>query len=251
MASSSDFLAGMQRRAAENPDVGISAFHTYPWQQDRIFLTQLSTTLKDFTHEKLLEPGVAQQIVQQTQVERFQKQTGISIEAEGYQRWLSRTQQKPARIVSQQLLAQEVMSTPNVSDRKLTIAAAALGDELAQHALEVPTPGTTGPTSSQPTAASSSAEATASSEEPQASVPSWQSSAPTAPLFVKKDGGDKDGSGGDKEPYPAKFEQIVAFLQTGQEIPGIRKIPDTVVEDPSISTTGKMAAPPKPWEKKA
>lgn len=77
------------------------------------------------------------------------------------------------------------------------------------------------------------------------SVPSWQSAAPTAELYVKKDPTSTDP---DKEPYPKKFEEIVEFLQTGKEIPGIRKIPDTVIKDPAITTHGRLAAPPKPWE---
>jgi hypothetical protein len=58
-------------------------------------------------------------------------------------------------------------------------------------------------------------------------------------------------SNADKDalPYPKKFEDIVKFLETGQTIPGIRQIPDTVIDDPSISTRGSMQAPLKPWER--
>lgn len=76
-------------------------------------------------------------------------------------------------------------------------------------------------------------------------MPGWQSAAPTAELFIEKDPSSADP---DKEPYPKKFEEIVAFLQTGQPIPGIRQIPDTVIEDPAFTTHGRLAAPPKPWE---
>lgn len=61
-------------------------------------------------------------------------------------------------------------------------------------------------------------------------LPSWQRSAPKAALYVNK-GDAGAGNGSDKEPYPKKFEEILAFLQTGKEIPGIVQIPDTVIED--------------------
>lgn len=111
---------------------------------------------------------------------------------------------------------------PNPEDRKLARLLVELGDPLGQLALQQTAP-----------------------EPVDASVPSWQSAAPTAELYIKKDPASTDP---DKEPYPKKFEEIVEFLQTGKEIPGIRKIPDTVIEDPSISTHGRLAAPPKPWE---
>ncbi|KAK6064607.1 hypothetical protein SCUP234_08678 [Seiridium cupressi] len=89
-----------------------------------------------------------------------------------------------------------------------------------------------------------------SADDTDQDVPSWQRSAPKAALYVNKNHASTTGSS-DKEPYPKKFEEIIAFLQTGKEIPGIIKIPDTVIDDPSISTTTGRSAPLKPWEKKA
>jgi hypothetical protein len=83
---------------------------------------------------------------------------------------------------------------------------------------------------------------------PDAAVPSWQRSAPTAQLYVPKDQAPLNPN---QEPYPKKFQDIFEFLQSGKEIPGIRKIPDTVIEDPAIKTQGVRAAPLKPWEKRA
>jgi hypothetical protein len=80
------------------------------------------------------------------------------------------------------------------------------------------------------------------------SVPSWQREAPKAELFVLKNA-ESSGAGADALPYPKKFEEIVKFLETGQMIPGVRQIPDTVIDDPSISTRGTMQAPIKPWER--
>lgn len=82
-------------------------------------------------------------------------------------------------------------------------------------------------------------------------VPSWQASAPKAELYVPRDAESATGTSGSKEQYPKKFMEIIEFIQTGKPIEGIRIIPDTVIEDPSISTTGKMQAPLKPWERRA
>lgn len=65
-------------------------------------------------------------------------------------------------------------------------------------------------------------------------VPSWQRAAPKAALYVTKNAPDS-GADSDKEPYPKKFDEIIAFLQTGKEIPGIVQIPDTVIDDPVSS----------------
>ena len=78
-------------------------------------------------------------------------------------------------------------------------------------------------------------------------MPSWQAAAPKAELYVPKDASAQP-SDPDKEPYPKKFEEIVEFIKTGKEIPGIRKIPDTVIDDPAITPQGRLTAPPKPWE---
>ncbi|KAK8086595.1 hypothetical protein PG994_001569 [Apiospora phragmitis] len=79
-------------------------------------------------------------------------------------------------------------------------------------------------------------------------APLWQLAAPKADLYVKRD--DLDSGSGGKEPYPKKFEEIIEFLQSGKEIPGIQKIPDTVISDPSITTTTGRPVPLKPWEKR-
>ncbi|KAK8094104.1 hypothetical protein PG997_000789 [Apiospora hydei] len=79
-------------------------------------------------------------------------------------------------------------------------------------------------------------------------APLWQLAAPKADLYIKRD--DLASGDGGKEPYPKKFEEIIEFLQSGKEIPGIQKIPDTVITDPSITTTTGRPVPLKPWEKK-
>lgn len=87
------------------------------------------------------------------------------------------------------------------------------------------------------------------SEPADPSVPSWQRQAPKTELFVPKNTDPSNPTGGEAVPYPKKFEEIIKFLETGQMIPGVRQIPDTVIEDPSISTHGTMQAPLKPWER--
>lgn len=105
-------------------------------------------------------------------------------------------------------------------------------------------------------------------------APLWQLAAPKADLYISKDDAATGEAG--KEPYPKKFEEIIEFLHSGKEIPGIQKIPDTVISDPvssqhpllvqslarhgprpreadkhkSISTTSGRPVPLKPWEKR-
>ena len=64
-------------------------------------------------------------------------------------------------------------------------------------------------------------------------APLWQLAAPKADLYISKEDAATGEAG--KEPYPKKFEEIIEFLQSGKEIPGIQKIPDTVISDPVSS----------------
>ena len=47
-------------------------------------------------------------------------------------------------------------------------------------------------------------------------------------------------------PYPTSFEQIVELISTGQPIPGIKEVPDTVLEGQASET--KVGRRRKPWE---
>ena len=48
-------------------------------------------------------------------------------------------------------------------------------------------------------------------------------------------------------PYPVSFSEIVELITTGQPIPGIKEVPDTLLEgQASRPTTAKRK---KPWEK--
>ncbi|XXG97974.1 hypothetical protein Hte_004290 [Hypoxylon texense] len=211
-------LADVQRRVAENPDARYRAFDSYPWAKDRVFIEQLSNALQN----KDTGGASLSDIALQTRIQRFEHQTQIKVDGDAYKQWLVQTSHSAPRIVSEKAVALEAMTVPNPEDRKLAHLLVELGDPLGQLALQQTAP-----------------------EPVDTSVPSWQSAAPTAELYIKKDPASTDP---DKEPYPKKFEEIVEFLQTGKEIPGIRQIPDTVIEDPSISTHGRLAAPPKPWE---
>ncbi|KAI0596089.1 hypothetical protein F4775DRAFT_566454 [Biscogniauxia sp. FL1348] len=229
MAAPGSSMADIQRRAVENPEMGYRAFDSYPWQKDRVFITQLSEALSTIAPDgsSLSEAAL------QARIARFQQQTSIQVNAEAYKQWLSQNNQKQPSLVSQQTITVEAMTTPDPKDRKLAHLLVELGDPLGQAALQQQ------PSASGPAGPPAAADPT---------VPSWQSAAPTAELYVRRDANPSDP---DKEPYPKKFEEIIEFLQTGKEIPGIRKIPDTVIEDPSITTRGRLAAPPKPWEKRA
>jgi Family of unknown function (DUF5572) len=51
----------------------------------------------------------------------------------------------------------------------------------------------------------------------------------------------------DATPYPTSFAHIVELITTGQPIPGIKEIPDTVLEGEKSESTA--ARRKKPWEK--
>ena len=73
------------------------------------------------------------------------------------------------------------------------------------------------------------------------SNPSWQQSAPRQALCIKDT--DKknishsmeDGSAAEDAPYPGNFAKVVAALQAGKEVEGIRQIPDTIAHQPVCS----------------
>ncbi|KAI1213716.1 uncharacterized protein F4807DRAFT_408813 [Annulohypoxylon truncatum] len=211
-------LADVQRRAAGNPNARYRAFDTYPWAKDPVFTEQLSSALDNAKSNGLSLSETALQV----RIQRFVQQTQIEIDSEAYKQWLSQTNSQPPRIISEEAVAVEVMTVPKPEDRKFAHLLVELGDALGQLALDQAVP--------------------APADVP---VPSWQSAAPTAELYIKKDSSSTDPG---KEPYPKKFEEIVAFLQSGKPIPGIRQIPDTVIEDPAFTTHGRLAAPLKPWE---
>ncbi|KAI0837261.1 hypothetical protein F5Y06DRAFT_85357 [Hypoxylon sp. FL0890] len=218
MSGPNPALAGVQRRAAENPDARYRAFDSYPWAKDRVFTEQLSTALSNAQSSGLSLSEAALR----ARIQRFEQQTQINIESDAYKQWLSQTNLQPPRIISEQTIAMEVMTVPNLEDRKLAQLLVELGDPLGELALQQITP-----------------------EPANISVPSWQSAAPTAELYVTRGPTSTDP---DKEPYPKNFEEIVEFLHSGKAIPGIRQIPDTVIEDPTITPHGRLEAPPKPWE---
>lgn len=190
-------------------------------------------------------------IALQMRINRFAERVNIHIDKQAYEQWLAETRSQQPRLFSDQHLAQEVeakvgsastrthshsssgpfavfqkshesLSREQVSpeQRRLALLHAELGYPPYQPAPELIDP----------------------------SVPSWQREAPKADLFVAKDAGPSNSEAG-ALPYPKKFEEILKFLETGQMIPGVRQIPDTVIDDPSISTRGTMQAPLKPWER--
>ncbi|KAI1099727.1 hypothetical protein F4804DRAFT_74024 [Jackrogersella minutella] len=218
MSEPSPYLAQIQRRAAEDPNARYLAFDSYPWPKDRVFTENLSN---DLSNAQSNGPGLFETALQ-ARIRRFEHQTQIKIDGDDYKQWLAQTNSQPPKIISEEAVAIEVMTTPNPEDRKFAHLLVELGDRLGHLALEQNIP-----------------------EPVNVSVPSWQSAAPTAELYIKKDASSTDSG---KEPYPKKFEEIVAFLQSGKPIPGIRQIPDTVIEDPAVTTRGSLEAPKKPWE---
>ncbi|KAH8205269.1 hypothetical protein TruAng_000516 [Truncatella angustata] len=165
-------------------------------------------------------PNAAHQIALQCRIIRYDERIGIKIDRARYREYRSSEQRPMVIVVPPVILEQEALFEPDATKRRY---AAIYNDDF-----DVDT----------------------SEESIDQDVPSWQRSAPKAALYVNKDNLSAVDSQ-DKEPYPKKFEEIIAFLQTGKEIPGIVKIPDTVIDDPSISTTTGRSAPLKPWEKKS
>ncbi|KAI1152604.1 hypothetical protein F4825DRAFT_305070 [Nemania diffusa] len=209
-------VADIQRRAAEKPEVAFKAFNTYPWQADQLFTRKLMAALYN------AEPAGSQlvDIALQMRIDRFAERIKIQIDKEAYKQWLSETGNLQPRLFSDQILAHEANGNVPPEKRRFAVLHAELGYPQSQPAAEVL----------------------------DASVPSWQRGAPKAELFVPKTTEASNSDGG-ALPYPKKFEEIVKFLETGQMIPGVRQIPDTVIDDPSISTRGTMQAPVKPWER--
>ncbi|KAI0555843.1 hypothetical protein F4679DRAFT_7372 [Xylaria curta] len=215
-SAASQRVAEIQRRAAEKPEVAFKAFDTYPWQADQIFNRKLTAAMY------AVEPEGSQlaEIALQMRVDRFAERIQIQIDKEAYKKWLSTTSNLQPRLFSDQNLTQEVEGKVPPGQRRLAILHAEFGYPPAQPA----------------------------SEPVDSSIPSWQRAAPKAELFVPRNGGSSTSDGA-AVPYPKKFEEIVKFLETGEMIPGIRQIPDTVIDDPSISTRGARQAPLKPWER--
>ncbi|ETS78667.1 hypothetical protein PFICI_08520 [Pestalotiopsis fici W106-1] len=206
--------AAMQRMrelAARNPDVGHRSFDSYPWTKDNVFQSQLAAALLSPSNSTPVQTAL------QCRISRFEEKVGIRIDVAKYESYRAQPGRPDVDVVPQVILEQEALYEPDASKR--LYAAIVNGSQSPQ-------------------------------DSGDQDLPSWQRAAPKAALYVNKDeAGTADGSG--KEPYPKKFEEILAFLQTGEEMPGIVKIPDTVIEDASISTTSGRAAPLKPWEKKA
>ncbi|KAI0457178.1 hypothetical protein F5B21DRAFT_501558 [Xylaria acuta] len=210
--AASQRVADIQRRAAEKPEVAFKAFDTYPWQADQLFNRKLTGALY------AIEPEGSHlaEIALQMRIDRFAERIKIQIDKDAYKQWLSKTGNLQPRLFSDQNLAQEVPP----EQRRLAIVHAEFGYPSDQSA----------------------------AEPADSSIPSWQRAAPKAELFIPKNAGPSTSDGA-ALPYPKKFEEIVKFLETGETIPGIRQIPDTVIDDPSISTRGTRQAPLKPWER--
>ncbi|RYP89385.1 hypothetical protein DL770_004447 [Monosporascus sp. CRB-9-2] len=225
-ASPKETTAGPQQSsAADSTGALYRAFDSYPWQKDRAFTTQLLAAL----HSRGPDDGLSlSETALQARIRRFEEQTKVRVDADSYRQWQIQTNALSPRLVPEETVIEEAMAVPNPEERRLAHLLVELGDALGTLSLQYQH----GDPGSQPVGEV-------------ASLPSWQTAAPKADLYIQKETSRTDP---EKEPYPKKFEEIIEFLQTGKEIPGIRKIPDTVIEDPTISAQGRLKAPPKPWE---
>lgn len=212
-------LEAMRQQARSDPSAAYRAFDTYPWAIDPKFQELLARGLFQET------AAAPQEAALQCRIQHYKDRVGIYIDISQYREYRAGGEFPKVNLVPPVLLEQERLLVPNKEDRKYAAIAEDWGDEE-----------------------SSSGKPPNGDEASQAAAPLWQRSAPKADLFIDKSAVlGEDG----KEPYPKKFEELIAFLQTGKEIPGITKIPDTVIDDRSISTTSGRQAPLKPWEKRA
>ncbi|KAK8026062.1 hypothetical protein PG990_003885 [Apiospora arundinis] len=198
------------------------AFDSYPWTKDRIFQEQLS---KELYTQHGSSPA---EIALSCRVKRFEEKVKIKVDPALYQAYRDEGAKPKVDLVPQFLLEQERLHEPDLHKRRYAALTGDWGDVPAD---QIP--------SGQLSTPAAAGELTA---------PLWQLAAPKADLYIKKD--DLASADGCKEPYPKKFEEIIEFLQSGKEIPGIQKIPDTVISDPSITTTTGRPVPLKPWEKR-
>lgn len=175
-------------------------------------------------------------------ISRFEQQTKIRVDAAEYQAWLTANNARQPPLVPEQIVLAESQAVTDPAERRFAQLLVELGEPLCGQSAQLPEESQAGQ--------SETSRASEVVTEADAAVPSWQSSAPKAELYVPRNADSANGSRSEEQ-YPAKFMEIIEFIQTGKPIEGIRKIPDTVVEDPSISTTGKMQAPLKPWERRA
>ncbi|KAK8134356.1 hypothetical protein PG984_006368 [Apiospora sp. TS-2023a] len=197
------------------------AFDSYPWAKDRIFQEQLSKELY-MQHDS--SPA---EIALSCRIKRFEDKVKIKVDPATYQAYRDEGAKPQVDLVPQFLLEQERLHEPDLRKRRYAALTGDWGDVPAD---QIPSGQLADPATGGLTA------------------PLWQLAAPKADLYIKKD--DMASGYGGKEPYPKKFEEIIEFLQSGKEIPGIQKIPDTVISDPSITTTTGRPVPLKPWEKR-
>lgn len=81
-----------------------------------------------------------------------------------------------------------------------------------------------------------------SAETPAPTPTEGQATAPAAPAVA-----DASAAAAGEPAYPSSFAHIVELITTGQPIPGIQEIPDTVLEGHDISSEKPRRR--KPWEK--
>lgn len=228
--------------ATPSKDAVFRAFDSYPWTKDRAFQELLS---KELFADSDVAPA---EVALACRLQRFEEKVGVYLDPYAYQAYRAAEERPRVDLVPPFILEQERLEEvcPSSSDRTpfppnpyslallrwylhngpQPVVARRKYAALAGDADHVPSePGAEG-------------EAPAGTAGPAA--PLWQLAAPKADLYISK----ADAATGEagKEPYPKKFEEIIEFLQSGKEIPGIQKIPDTVISDP-VSSKHTLSLP--------
>ncbi|KAK2071989.1 hypothetical protein P8C59_006370 [Phyllachora maydis] len=186
-------------------------FNSYPWMHDREFFRALDATVGPLTPSSEGWEAKTVSIVVQSRIWYFQAKRAIDVDRASYDRFA----------------AQDA-------------AAARLDRALLDRLVQVQ-------------------ERMRAMTDPD--VPAWQARAPTVDVSRKADDDHEaeghdgvaarttPGHGADEAPYPLGFQQVMEAVTSGQPVPGVRDIPNSIVRAPGISPVGKMQPPRKPWQK--
>ncbi|KAG6025725.1 hypothetical protein E4U41_001463 [Claviceps citrina] len=214
-------LPGADRiRSLQDTDSIFHAFDAYPWTKDRTFLSGLSAILGPPSKPPVGSPV---DMAIHARIFYYAQRIGVHVDFATYTAWLARNPHHAAP----QVLPDEYLASSSSSSSS---------------------PNNTTPNSnSNPTA---TATATATTTTTTDSLLPWQQAAPKADLYIDRRAAEPPADGANGQPsYPMAFADMLKLLQEGEEIPGIRQIPNIVARDSSIKPVGVRAAPRKPWER--
>ncbi|KAI5818893.1 hypothetical protein BZA77DRAFT_305260 [Pyronema omphalodes] len=215
----------------------------YPWASNLEFQSGLRSILSNSP------PSTHEELTNRAKCFYFQKKTGIAVNDMAYTEWLESSPAltpTPTPAAISGVDASNILSQPSVP--------AALPASVIDGTAAIPAESALGATDEGaatgiPTAAAGTPAmtATAISPTPNPTPVMPSSPAPTpAPMQVPPmavaPGAAEDGDA----PYPKSFAEMVELITLGKPIPGIKEIPDTVLDEPENPGVQRRK---KPWEK--